>query len=130
MELLNSVGKFAPSSPLDWRVQDEALKIAVIALSPIVPHVAHALWLALGHETAVIDEPWPGVDAAALERAMREIVVQVNGKLRARILVPADADEAAVRAAALADANVQKFINGAAIRKVIVVPGKLVNVVI
>jgi leucyl-tRNA synthetase len=130
MELLNALGKFTPASPPDWRVQDEALKIAVIALSPIIPHVTHALWQALGNETALIDEPWPGVDAAALEQALREIVVQVNGKLRGRISVPVDADEGTVRAAALADPNVQKFIAGAAIRKVIIVPGKLVNVVI
>jgi len=130
MELLNALGKFTPTAPLDWRVQDEAIKIAVISLSPIIPHVTHALWRALGNNKALIDEPWPAVDAAALERALCEIVVQVNGKLRGRIAVPVDADEAAVRAAALADPNVQKFIAGAAIRKVIIVPGKLVNVVV
>jgi leucyl-tRNA synthetase len=130
MELLNALGKFTPTAPLDWRVQDEAIKIAVISLSPIIPHVTHALWRALGNNKALIDEPWPAVDAAALERALCEIVVQVNGKLRGRIAVPVDADEAAVRAAALADPNVQKFIAGAAIRKIIIVPGKLVNVVV
>jgi leucyl-tRNA synthetase len=102
----------------------------VISLSPIIPHVTHSLWYSLGANVAVIDESWPSVDPAALEQATREIVVQVNGKLRGRIAVAADADEAAVRAAALADPNVQKFVGAAAIRKVIIVPGKLVNVVI
>jgi leucyl-tRNA synthetase len=102
----------------------------VIGLSPIVPHVTHALWQALGHTTALIDEPWPAVDAEALTQATQEIVVQVNGKLRGRIVVPVGAAEDAVRAAALADANVQRFIAGATVRKVIVVPGKLVNIVV
>jgi leucyl-tRNA synthetase len=102
----------------------------VVGLSPIIPHVTHALWRELGHATALIDEPWPAVDAAALEQSTLEMVVQVNGKLRARITVAVDADEPAVRAAALADANVQKFVGAGAIRKVIVVPGKLVNVVV
>jgi leucyl-tRNA synthetase len=130
MELLNAVAKHPQSTPQDRGVIQEALEIAVLALSPIVPHVTHALWRELGHRTALIDEPWAVVDTAALEQSTLELVVQVNGKLRARIAVPADADEAAVRMAALADPNVQKFVGPAAIRKVIVVPGKLVNVVV
>jgi leucyl-tRNA synthetase len=130
MELLNGLGKFAPSAPSDWLVQQEALEIAVISLSPIIPHVTHSLWYSLGASVALIDESWPSVDAAALEQATREIVVQVNGKLRGRIAVAAEADEATVRAVALADPNVQKFLGAAAIRKVIIVPGKLVNIVI
>ncbi len=147
MELLNALGKFpqeahaarvtqathaahdADAAGQDRAVTQEVLDIAVLSLSPIIPHVTHALWAALGHSTALLDEPWPAVDAAALEQSTLELVVQVNGKLRARISVPAAAGEAAVRAAALADPNVQKFVGGAAIRKVIVVPGKLVNVV-
>jgi leucyl-tRNA synthetase len=108
----------------------EALDIAVLALSPIVPHVTHALWRELGHGTALIDEPWMTVDAAALETSTIELVVQVNGKLRARICIAADADDGAAREAALADPHVRKFVGAAAVRKVIVVPGKLVNVVV
>jgi leucyl-tRNA synthetase len=130
MELLNALAKFPAASPQDRSVVREALEIAVLGLSPIIPHATHAMWRGLGHTTALIDEPWMPVDAAALEQATIDIVVQVNGKLRARISVPADADDEAVRAAAAADANVKKFIGAAAIRKVIVVPGKLVNVVI
>jgi leucyl-tRNA synthetase len=111
-------------------VIQEALEIAVVSLSPIIPHVTHALWRELGHAAALIDEPWPAVDPAALEQSTIELVVQVNGKLRARVTVPADATESAVREAALADPNVQKFVGSAAIRKIIVVPGKLVNIVV
>jgi leucyl-tRNA synthetase len=130
MELLNAAGKFAQRTPQDRSVMQEALDIAVLALSPIIPHVTHELWRELGHPTALIDEPWGVVDAAALEQSTVELVVQVNGKLRARISVAADADESTVREAALADPNVRKFTGAAAIRKVVVVPGKLVNVVV
>jgi leucyl-tRNA synthetase len=130
MELLNTVAKYPQRSAQDRSVLQEALDIAVLALSPIVPHVTHALWRELGHATALIDEPWMTVDAAALESSTIELVVQVNGKLRARISVAADADDEAARAAALADPNVRKFVGAAAVRKVIVVPGKLVNVVV
>jgi leucyl-tRNA synthetase len=106
------------------------LEIAVLTLSPIIPHVTHALWRGLGYSTALIDEPWREVDAEALQSAIVQMVVQVNGKLRAHITVAVDADEAAVRSAALADAHVQKFIGSAALRKVIIVPGKLVNIVV
>ena len=130
MELLNAVAKFPQSAAQDRSVAQEALEIAVMALSPIIPHVTHALWRGLGHRTALIDEPWCEVDAHALQSATVQMVVQVNGKLRAHITVAVDADEATVRGAALADANVQKFIGTSAVRKVIIVPGKLVNIVV
>jgi len=130
MELLNSLAKFPHAAPQDRSVAHEALEIAVICLSPIIPHVTHALWRALGHSTALIDERWPQVDAAALEQSSIQIVVQVNGKLRAHITVPASADDESLRAAAVADPHVQKFIGGSPVRKVIVVRGKLVNVVV
>jgi leucyl-tRNA synthetase len=130
MELLNAVARFPQAAPADRSVTHEALEIAVLCLSPIIPHVTHALWRELGHATALIDERWLLVDAAALEQASVPIVVQVNGKLRAHVTVPAGADDESVRAAALADAHVQKFIGGAQVRKVIVVRGKLVNVVV
>ena len=130
MELMNALARFPQATAQDRSVMHEGLEIAVLALSPIIPHVAHALWRTLGHSRAMIDEPWPAADAEALERAMVEIVVQVNGKLRARITVPVDAGEAALRQAALADSNVCKFVGSAAVRKVVIVPGKLVNVVV
>ena len=130
MELLNALAKFDSAEGSGRAVAHEALEIAVLCLSPIVPHATHALWHALGHTRAIIDERWPQADADALQQSMLEIVVQVNGKLRGRIAVSPTADEAQVRAAALADANVQKFVAAATVRKVIVVPGKLVNVVV
>ena len=130
MELLNALARFPQATAQDRSVSQEALEIAVLTLSPIIPHVTHALWRGLGHGTALIDEPWREVDAEALRSATVQMVVQVNGKLRAHITVAVDADEATVRGAALADPNVQKFIGTSAVRKVIIVPGKLVNIVV
>lgn len=92
--------------------------------------MCHALWQALGHERAPVEEPWPAVDEAALAQDTVEIVVQINGKLRGRVHVAAGVDEAAVREAALADEQVSKFVAGKPVRKVIVVPGKLINIVV
>jgi leucyl-tRNA synthetase len=130
MELLNSIGRFSDASPQGRAVRHEALGIAVLVLAPITPHVCHALWLALGHPTAAVDERWPTPDSAALAQETHEIVVQVNGRLRGHISVPVQADEAAVQAAALADERVRRFIGDKPVRRVIVVPGKLVNVVV
>jgi len=130
MELLNTIGRFDATSPQGRAVRHEALEIATIALSPIIPHVTHSLWRALGHETALVDERWPAPDEAALVRDAVEIVVQVNGKLRGRVSIPVDADEAFLREAALADEHVRKFVADKPVRKVIVVPGKLVNIVV
>jgi leucyl-tRNA synthetase len=130
MELLNSIQRFADDSPQGRAVRQEALTLAVLMLAPITPHVCHALWQALGFTRALIDERWPQPDAAALARQNHAIVVQVNGRLRGHISVPVSADEAAVRAAALADEHVRKFVGDKPVRRVIVVPGKLVNVVV
>jgi leucyl-tRNA synthetase len=130
MELMNAVARFDDRSPQGRAVVQEALEIVVLVLSPVVPHACHALWRELGHAGAVVDERWPEPDACALERATVEVVVQVNGKLRGRVTVPAGADEGTVREAALADANVQRFMEGKPVRKFVYVPGKLANVVV
>jgi leucyl-tRNA synthetase len=130
MELLNSIQRFADASPQGRAVRQEALGIAVLVLAPITPHVCHALWQALGHPGALVDERWPQPDAAALTQETHTMVVQVNGKLRGHITVAVHADEAAVRAAALADEHVRRFVADKPVRRVIVVPGKLVNVVV
>jgi leucyl-tRNA synthetase len=130
MELLNAIGRFEDRSPAGRAVVQEALEIAVIALSPMVPHITHALWTALGHEGALCELRWPAADPAALVQDEITLVVQVNGKLRSQIAVAADADEATVRAAALADGTVRRFLGDATPKKVIVVPRKLVNVVV
>jgi leucyl-tRNA synthetase len=102
----------------------------VLGLSPIIPHCTHALWEALGHRGALIDEPWMQADPQALETSTVQMVVQVNGKLRGHISIAVDATDEVIRAAALADPNVQKFVGAAAVRKVVIVPGKLVNIVV
>jgi leucyl-tRNA synthetase len=130
MELLNTLARFEDRSPQGRAVLQEAYEIATICLSPMVPHVAHALWRELGHAATLMDQRWPQVDAAALELTQLTLVVQVNGKLRGQIEVAADAGEDAIQAAALAEPNVQKFMAGAPPRKVIIVPRKLVNVVV
>jgi leucyl-tRNA synthetase len=130
MELLNAVMRHEDTSGQSNAVVREALDAVVLFLSPIVPHICHELWAVLGHETAVVDEIWPNFDELALEQKMIEIVVQVNGKLRGRVSVAADADRDQVAAVALADENVQRFIDGKEVRKQIVVPGRLVNIVI
>jgi leucyl-tRNA synthetase len=111
----------------------EAISILLRTLYPVAPHVTHALWVELGFAAKygdLMDAAWPAVDETALKQDEIEIVVQVNGKLRGRITVPATADQAAVQAIALADETVQKFVEGKPVRKVIYVPGKLVNVVV
>jgi len=130
MELLNAVTRFAAESEQDRAVVREALEAVVLVLSPIVPHICHELWHVLGHASAAVDERWPDFDETALQQDKVEIVVQVNGKLRGRISVAADADRDTISTLALADENVQRFVAGKDIRKVIVVPGRLVNVVV
>jgi len=130
MELLNAVTRLDDASPGGRAVRQEALEIAVICLSPMVPHICHELWRSLGHERALIEEPWPQPDAAALVQQTVELVVQVNGKLRAHVRVVTGADEATARAAALGAEGVRRFVGAAEPRRVIYVPGKLVNIVV
>ncbi len=130
MELLNAINRFEDASDAGRAVAREALEAVVVMLSPMTPHICHVLWQQLGHETALIDQRWPEFDESALELDMIELVVQVNGKLRGRVAVPADADRAAIETLAVADENVQRFVDGRDIRKVIVVPGRLVNIVV
>ncbi|RLQ20826.1 leucine--tRNA ligase [Seongchinamella sediminis] len=128
MELCNELGKL-DGSDQSRAVLDEALRAVVLMLSPITPHVCHTLWPLLGGEGDILHAPWPGVDEDALTRDSIEMVVQVNGKVRAKMEVPADAARDSVEATALAQDNVQRFLEGVTVRKVIVVPGKLVNIV-
>ena len=130
MELLNAVNKFDDASDNGRAVVREALDSVVLMLSPMVPHICVALWRVLGHETDLIDQSWPEFDESALQQDLVEIVVQVNGKLRGRISVSSDADRDTIAELAMGDPNVQRFIDGQDPRKVIVVPGRLVNIVV
>jgi len=129
MKLSNAVAKFTVSTEQDRAVVQEALEAIVLCLAPIVPHITTELWANLGHESALLDAEWPAVDEAALTRDEIELVVQVNGKVRAKLQVAADASKDSIEQLALTHEVVQKWIEEKTVRKVIVVPGKLVNVV-
>ncbi|MBD8898123.1 leucine--tRNA ligase [Rhodanobacter sp. DHG33] len=130
MELLNAVNKFTDMSEQGRAVRHEALETMVLLLNPVVPHVSHHLWQVLGHaETVLEDQSWPGVDEAALVRDSLTLAVQVNGKLRGTIEVPANAGKEEAEALALAQPHVAAFLKELTVRKVIVVPGKIVNIV-
>jgi leucyl-tRNA synthetase len=130
MELMNALAKLKDESAQARAVIQEVLEKAVLMLSPITPHICHSLWQALGHDEAVVTVTWPEVDESALVQDKVELMVQVNGKLRSKISIAADADKEAIEAMALTDDNVAKFIEGKEVRKVIVVPGRLINIVV
>ncbi len=130
MELLNTASRFDDDSAQGRAVVHEALSTMTLLLAPIVPHIAEQLHTALGFEGDAVHARWPVVDDGALTKDQVDIVVQVNGKLRARIQVGAEDDKASIEALALADENVRRYTQDGTIRKVIVVPGRLVNVVV
>ena len=130
MELINTLSKFADDSDNGKAVRQEALEAIVLMLSPIVPHICHQLWLDLGHSEAVVGASWPQVDATALEQDTLELVLQVNGKLRSKMSVSVNASKDEIEAMALNDEQVKRFIEDKPIKKVIVVPKKLVNIVV
>ena len=130
MELLNELSRFDDGSEQGQAVMHEAVVAVVLMLSPIVPHITQHLWQRLGHDSLVADQMWPRCDESALERDSIELVVQVNGKLRSKINVPADADNAAIENIALEDEKIRLNIQDKTVRKVIVVPGRLVNLVV
>ena len=127
---MNAVTKNDDDSKQGRAVRQEALEMIALMLAPITPHISDALWRALGHDEAVVNVPWPNIDETALKQDKVELMVQVNGKLRSKINVSADADKSTVEVLAMADDNVKKFIDGKDIRKVIVVPGRLINIVV
>ncbi|MBE8189778.1 MAG: class I tRNA ligase family protein, partial [Candidatus Thioglobus sp.] len=130
MELSNLLAKFEQTDEQSMALRRESIEIIIKTLSPIAPHICHHLWQELGHKNAVINELWPAVDEAALVASEVEIIIQVNGKLRSKITVSAAETTAATESQALADENIIKFTKGKNIVKVIVVPGKLVNIVV
>jgi leucyl-tRNA synthetase len=129
MSMVNALYRLDLQGAGGRAVLREGIGIVLRLLAPIAPHVTHHLWRALGFGDDILRSAWPEVAESALKQDSIEYVVQVNGKVRGKVQVPADADQAAVEAAALANDNVQRFIDGATVRKVIVVPNKLINVV-
>ncbi|QMV64378.1 leucine--tRNA ligase [Pseudomonas berkeleyensis] len=129
MTLMNVLEKAATATEQDRALVQEGLETVALILAPITPHISHELWRELGKQGAIIDASWPQVDESALVQDSLTLVVQVNGKLRGQIEVPASASREEVEAAARGNENVLRFTEGLSIRKVIVVPGKLVNIV-
>nr|VFJ43727.1 MAG: leucyl-tRNA synthetase [Candidatus Kentron sp. DK] len=134
MELVNDLSRHQdaeqPAGNVSPALLREGIKTVLLLLHPIVPHITTALWRELGHGEPMLDAPWPRADEAALQQDEIPLVLQVNGKLRGRVSVPADAGREAMEQAALANENVQRIMEGRQPKKIIVVPGKLVNVVV
>ncbi len=129
-ELANAIGEFKAESEADSWVHREALETLIVLCGPMMPHLGEEMWRALGHDTLLADHPWPTADASLLIEETVTIPVQVNGKLRAKVDMARGAANDDVEAAALADGNVQRAIDGKSVRKVIVVPDKIVNIVV
>jgi leucyl-tRNA synthetase len=130
MELNNTLAKYADDSQEGVAIKREAIEIMVKCLSPVMPHVCHHLWFLLGGKEAVVNSSWPKVDGSALIQENVQLIAQVNGKLRAKIVVPVDSENKVVEGMALNDERILKFTAGKQIVKVIVVPNRLINVVI
>ena len=130
MELINAVSHAKDESENGHAIMREGLETVILLLSPIVPHITEVLWREFGHNEPIIDASWPEVDESALMQNELQLIVQVNGKLRAKIMVSTDADRKQIEDSAISDENVQKFIAAKEIRKIIVVPGRLVNIVV
>lgn len=129
MELLNRLQKAPQDNAQDMAVMREAINAVVLMLNPITPHICHVMWKQLGHNTDIETAPWPLVDEAALIEEEKLVVLQVNGKVRAKITVAADISQQEMEALALQEHHVKQFTDGKTVRKIIYVPGKLVNIV-
>jgi len=130
MEMVNALSRAELKDSNDHAIMGEGIKTVILLLSPIVPHITEELWNALGCKESLIDAAWPQSDPEALEQSEIEIVVQVNGKLRSKIVVPKAADQKQIESLALANEKIQQYIEGKITRKIIVIPGRLVNIVV
>jgi len=130
MELLNVLARMDNACADNQSIRREGLECTVLLMSPIVPHISQTLWTDLGHTGLVMDAPWPEADKEALIRDEIEMVVQVNGKLRGKITIPVDAEDELIKSIAISDVNVSRFLQGQVFKKIIVIPGRLVNIVI
>lgn len=130
MELLNALSKSHDESENGWAIRQEVLESILLMLSPIIPHVCRQLWFELGHGNDIVSEKWPQLDESALAQDSIKMMLQVNGKLRSSISVAASCSKDEIEAMALADENINRFIADKPVKKVIVVPKRLVNIVI
>ena len=130
MELLNDLSAYKAETEDDHAIVREGIEAIVLMLSPIVPHICSELWTCLGHASQVEDQVWPKADTEALQRDSIELIVQINGKLRDKISIDANADDEVIKTAALNSEKILARINDQPVKKVIVVKGRLVNIVV
>ena len=130
MELNNAISRYSDVSEQGMAIKQESIEIMVKCLSPVIPHVCHHLWFLLGGKNAIVDSSWPVVDESALVQENVQVIAQVNGKLRSKLMVPLNSDNEAVQDLALSDEKIEKFTKDKQIIKVIVVPNKLINIVV
>jgi len=130
MEMINALARADLDNDNDHAIMREGIETAALLLSPIVPHITDALWKELGHDEPLINAAWPKSDPDALEQNEIEMVIQVNGKLRSKITVAKTADQKQIETLAVEDENIKRNIEGKTIRKIIVIPGRLVNIVV
>ena len=130
MELVNTLSKYEDSSNNGNAIRQEVLEAILLMLSPIVPHICKELWQHLGHKKDIVTEIWPVVDESALEQNSVKMMLQVNGKLRGEIVVSVSTSQDEIEKMALTDENVMRFTEGKPVKKIIIVPKRLVNIVV
>jgi len=130
MELFNTVSSFQPATDDDWTVLRFSIKNLLLLLSPFAPHISEELWQVIGEKPSILEQPWPEWDEEAAREEEIELVIQVNGKVRAKRMVPATINEDEIRNLALSDERVQRYLDGREVKKVIVVKNRLVNIVV
>ncbi len=130
MELINEISSFIPQNNADLNLQRFSIKRIILLLSPFAPHIAEELWREIGEKETLLKQPWPVWDEEAAKEEEIELVIQVNGKVRGKLMVPAGLDDETVKEKAFTEQKVQEYIKGKPLKKVVVVKGKLVNIVI
>ena len=130
MELVNNLSRMKVEEDASQQVRQEGLEVTVLLLTPITPHITEVLWRALGHNEDIATTAWPSVDQSALIKNENTIVVQINGKKRASMVLPLNCEREAYESKAIEDPNIQKYLTENSIVKVVVVPNKLVNIVL
>jgi leucyl-tRNA synthetase len=127
---LNSLYLFRPSSDSDKKIFRESFESLVLLSAPFIPHMAEELWSRLGHSGTVFREKWPAYEASALKREEEEIVIQISGRVRSRVKVRTDISEEELKNLALQDTKVREWVDGKPVRKIVVIPHRLVNLVV
>jgi leucyl-tRNA synthetase len=130
MELVNEITAFEPQTEEDWKALKFSIERCLLLLSPFSPHIAEELWEAAGNTPSVFDRQWPAWDEEAAKEETIELVIQVNGKVRSKIMMPAGTSDDEIRRISLEDGKIREAVSGREIKKLIVVKGKLVNIVI